>query len=113
MMMTMRRHIVASVSLAITTLLITNAKAQTYFVNSTTLSSYSADTTEPLAYQCAFISEWTENTQPIDYPVGKKFDAAHWGPPLVVSHNENYELWSPGGNASAGFGDYTRVRTVG
>lgn len=112
-MMAMRRHnvavvvIFAAVALSSSRLVV---EAQNFFVNSTTLSGYTADTTAPIAYRCAFLNEWDQNMQPIDYPVGKKFDAAHWGPPLVVTHNANYELWCSGCNASSGFSNYAVVR---
>lgn len=51
-------------------------------------------------YSCTLTNTWSATTHPIDY--GNIANSAHWSPPVLVTHNREYELWAPDSLASPG-----------
>lgn len=50
-----------------------------------------------VAYNVEFINMWSKSNHPPLYP-----DDAHWSPPVIVSHNKNYQMWAEDELASKG-----------
>jgi len=48
-------------------------------------------------YSCIFQNQWSGVRHPNLYPAD-----AHWSPPVLAAHNENYQKWAPGGTATSG-----------
>jgi len=61
------------------------------------LIASTVDVKNSVTYSCVLTNHWTNTTHPKDYPGN-----AHWTSPVVVSHNTDYEMWSPGSLASPG-----------
>lgn len=53
--------------------------------------------TKDVAYDVDFINMWSAVNHPPLYPAD-----AHWSPPVIVSHNEKYQMWAEGELASEG-----------
>ena len=56
--------------------------------------------TQSVAYTCVLTNLWSGATHPIDY--SNISGVAHWSPPVLAAHSNNYELWAPGRLASPG-----------
>lgn len=54
--------------------------------------------TQNVLYSCMLTNNWTMKNHPVDYPEG----SAHWSPPVLVTHNNNYEVWAPNKLATPG-----------
>jgi hypothetical protein len=54
--------------------------------------------TQNVLYSCVLTNNWTMENHPVDYPSG----SAHWSPPVMVTHNKNYEVWAPNKLATPG-----------
>jgi hypothetical protein len=54
--------------------------------------SSSNDDDDSVYYDCQVINRWTARSHPIDYPEG----LAYWSVPVLLSHNNNYQLWKEG-----------------
>ena len=63
--------------------------------------------TSDATYSCKFTNRWSGARHPVMYP-----SDAHWSWPMLVSHNENYEMWSPGSFATLGVEKVAEVRYV-
>jgi len=50
-----------------------------------------------VTYSCVFNNNWSAENHPVQYP-----SDAHWSPPVIVAHNDNYSMWAPGDLASGG-----------
>lgn len=57
-------------------------------------------------YECKFINLWTAEDHAL-YPQG-----AHWSPPVMAQHNDNYTMWANGTNASPGVERVAEVRPL-
>ena len=57
-------------------------------------------------YSCTLTNNWLEANHPKDYPSRN----AHWSPPVLASHNGDYEMWAPGGKATKGVENVAEVR---
>ena len=62
--------------------------------------------TQTVGYSCMLTNTWSGRRHPEDYPSGM----AHWSPPVLIAHNTNYEVWSPGTFASPGVEAVAEVR---
>lgn len=51
-------------------------------------------------YTCVLTNNWSGLNHPIDY--SNVSGSAHWSPPVLLAHNRNVDLWSPGEFASPG-----------
>lgn len=54
---------------------------------------------------CKFENKWTESSHPVDYPPN-----AHWSPVVLVSHSNQYHMWSYGDMAGRGVEEVAEVR---
>ena len=66
-------------------------------LNQVVKSDHLVSHTEKVKYTCSFSSTWSSANQPVDYP-----DDAHTSPPVLVAHNANYKMFTPGAAASPG-----------
>ena len=73
------------------------AKKQGRFLAQTVVSDHMVSKTDKILYQCSFASSWSSANQPVDYPL-----EAHTSPPVLVAHNANYKMFTPGQPASDG-----------
>jgi hypothetical protein len=64
--------------------------------------------TEDALYSCSLINDWSQTNHPVGYDMIS--DDAHWTAPVLVSHNNEYEMWAPGQMASAGVQRVAEVR---
>jgi len=53
--------------------------------------------TTPVTYRCEFTSLWTATDHPNDFPSNH-----HWSPMVLVSHSNEYSMWSEGIDATNG-----------
>jgi hypothetical protein len=53
---------------------------------------------EPAAYSCTFRNNWSAANHPQLYPG----ENAHWSPPVLATHNLDYQMWAQGDFASPG-----------
>ena len=65
----------------------------------------SVASTRPVAsseatYSCTLTNTWSGATHPVGYEAIRS--SAHWSPPVVVVHNQLYDLWRPKFKASEG-----------
>lgn len=68
---------------------------QRYDIVSTSTSD--VPNTQSVEYSCTFRNSWSAENHPRLYP-----DDAHWSPPVLVSHDMSYKMWSPGEFSTAG-----------
>ena len=66
-------------------------------LNQVVPSDHLVSHTEKVMYTCTFSSTWNSENHPVDYP-----EDAHASPPVLVAHNANYKMFTPGAAASAG-----------
>jgi len=64
--------------------------------------------THSVAYTCTFNNNWSEENHPIEYP-----DNAHWSPPVIVAHNDEFELWELNEKASDGVEEVAETGATG
>ena len=62
--------------------------------------------TERITYQCTFRNLWTEERQPVKYPV----EHARWDGPIMWTHTKEYHSWSVGEPATLGLKKFAEVR---
>jgi hypothetical protein len=63
-------------------------------------------TSHSVTYSCTFNNNWSAENHPNNYPGS----SAHWSPPVVVAHNNKYNMWKPCKLASKGDEDVAEVR---
>jgi hypothetical protein len=60
--------------------------------------------TESVQFSCLFKNLWTSGRHPVAYP---KY--AHWSPPVLVAHSQDYTMWREGQTASPGVENVAEV----
>ena len=60
---------------------------------------------ETAQYSCKFVNRWSSSRHPLLYP-----SDAHWSSPVLVSHNNDYQMWGAGLFASNGVERVAEVR---
>ena len=66
-------------------------------LNAVVESEHIVSHSEKVKYSCTFSSSWSSANHPVDYP-----DDAHTSPPVLVAHNANYKMFTPGASVSDG-----------
>eukprot|EP00549_Striatella_unipunctata_P004125 CAMPEP_0118685436 /NCGR_PEP_ID=MMETSP0800-20121206/7242_1 /TAXON_ID=210618 ORGANISM="Striatella unipunctata, Strain CCMP2910" /NCGR_SAMPLE_ID=MMETSP0800 /ASSEMBLY_ACC=CAM_ASM_000638 /LENGTH=491 /DNA_ID=CAMNT_0006582341 /DNA_START=108 /DNA_END=1583 /DNA_ORIENTATION=+ len=62
-----------------------------------TTTDSSVASTETVNYECQFINNWSAVNHPIMYP-----SSAHWSPPILAAHTNQYTMWEESGMSSDG-----------
>lgn len=52
-------------------------------------------------YSCTLTNLWSANKHPVGYD-SSVANSAHWSPPVLATHGEDYEIWAPKAMASPG-----------
>lgn len=83
--------------LSITPLLALGLLSTSVSANEVTASDHLVSKTEKVMYSCTVSSSWSSANHPVDYPSN-----AHNSPPVLVAHNANYKMFTPGSPVGEG-----------